>query len=148
MRAFKITGRVRPLHGHPQVSSIAPWLLALPHYLVVGFFIGGAGTAAWRYGDTAPVSAGGGLLALLVLFAGVALLVRGSYPWGIFDAVLGMDRWAIRVVAYATLMTDAYPPFRLDQGGSEPQPTPRPDRPLAPDTSGATSQSPPLPVSG
>jgi hypothetical protein len=96
-------------------------------------------------GETAPVSVGG-LVALLVCFAGIALLVRGTYPRGIFDAVLGMDRWAIRVAAYATLMTDAYPPFRLDQGGREPLPTPRPDGPPASDTAGPTTQSPPVPV--
>jgi hypothetical protein len=113
---------------------------------VVAFFIGGAGTVAWRYGETVPAAFGGGLIALLMCFAGVSLLVRGKHPHGIFDAVLGMDRWAIRVAAYATLMTDAYPPFRLDQGGSEPLPTPRPDGPLASDTSGTTTHTPPLPV--
>jgi hypothetical protein len=135
-----------PEHLSRGLALVKTWLLAIPHYLIVGFFIGGAGTLAWRSADTAPLSAGGGLVALLVLVAGIALLVRGTYPQGIFDAVLGMDRWAIRVAAYATLMTDAYPPFRLDQGGSEPLPTPRPDRPLASDTSGTTPQSPPLPV--
>jgi hypothetical protein len=132
-----------PEHLSRGLALVKSWLLAIPHYLVVGFFLGSTGIAAWRYSDVAPLSAGGGLVALLVLFAGVALLVRGTFPTGIFDAVLGMDRWAIRVAAYAALMTDAYPPFRLDQGGSEPQPTPRPDDPLAPGTTG-TAQTPPL----
>jgi hypothetical protein len=90
-----------PEHLSRGLVLVKSWLLAIPHYLIVGFFIGGAGTVAWTSNDTAPVSAGGGLVALLVLFAGIALLVRGRYPQGIFDAVLGMDRWAIRVAAYA-----------------------------------------------
>jgi hypothetical protein len=54
-----------------------------------------------------------------VLFAGVGLLFTRRYPRGIFDFVLGLDRWVARVVVYAGLMTDAYPPFRLNQGGEE-----------------------------
>ena len=107
------------------------WLLALPHYLVVGFFIG----AAWAATDSDWMWGSGGLVGLLVLFAGVALLFTGRYPKSLYDFVLGMNRWVFRVAAYAALMTDAYPPFRLDMGGEEPPaapdavpPTPAPAR--------------------
>jgi Domain of unknown function (DUF4389) len=96
------------------------WLLAIPHYLVVGFFVGGGSYVAWDADGYTVVRSGGGLIGLLVFFAAVVLLFRGAYPRSIFDFVLGLNRWALRVAAYASLMTDAYPPFRLDQGGADP----------------------------
>lgn len=97
------------------------WLLALPHYLVVGVFAGGA----W--------STSGGLIGLLVFFVGLALLFTGSYPMSLYDFVMGMNRWCFRVIAYSALMTDSYPPFRLDMGGHEPPAGPSPDDlPLTP----------------
>jgi len=98
------------------------WLLAIPHYVVVGIFLGGgvyvANEAATS--EHAPWVWGGGLIGLLVLVAAVVLLFTGRYPRGVFDLVLGMNRWVLRVAAYAGLMTDQYPPFRLDIGGADP----------------------------
>lgn len=92
------------------------WLLAIPHYLVVGLLTGGA-TFSWG-NDDGYVSSGG-LIQVLVIIAAVALLFTRRYPSSIFDLVMGLNRWAVRVGAYAALMTDRYPPFRLDQGGED-----------------------------
>ena len=100
------------------------WLLAIPHYLVIAILLGGGGWYAQsRWDDDGHEwrqSGRPGLIVLLVLLAGVALLFSTRYPRGIFDFVLGLNRWVLRVVAYAALMTDVYPPFRLDQGETEP----------------------------
>jgi len=88
------------------------WLLAIPHYLIVGVFAGGSVILGWHIA--------GGLIGLLALIAAIALMVTGVYPRAIFDLVLGLNRWVLRVAAYAGLMTDKYPPFRLDMGADEP----------------------------
>jgi hypothetical protein len=100
------------------------WLLAIPHYVLVGVFVGGgwaAGRGDWgdhRGGE--QWSGSPGLIVLLALIAAIALLFTTRYPRGIYDFVMGLNRWVLRVLAYAALMTDVYPPFRLDQGGEEP----------------------------
>jgi Domain of unknown function (DUF4389) len=94
------------------------WLLAIPHYVVVAIFQGGWGIRFWSPG----------LVGVIVFFAGVVLLFRQRYPRDMFDFVMGMNRWSLRVAAYAGLLRDEYPPFRLDMGGHEPglAPTPGP----------------------
>lgn len=97
------------------------WLLAIPHYLVVGLLAGGAGwTVSHAENGKTTWSTSIGLITILVLIAAFALAFTGSYPRGLFDFVLGCNRWVLRVVAYAALMTDEYPPFRLDVGGDDP----------------------------
>jgi hypothetical protein len=111
------------------------WLLAIPHYLIVAVFL----DVGWTVWDgTEWGAAFGGLITLMVLIAAVILLFTARYPKQIFDFVLGMNRWVFRVAGYALLMTDRYPPFRLDMGDHEPpaQPlptvtTPRAGSPLA-----------------
>jgi hypothetical protein len=73
---------------------LVKWLLAIPHYVVLAFLAVGAVFA--------------------VFFAWWAILFTGRYPRGLFDYVVGVGRWAIRVNAYVVLMvTDDYPPFSL-----------------------------------
>ena len=115
------------------------WLLALPQYLVVAVFAGGAWAGANAASDDWSWTSGSGLIGLLVVIAGIALLFTGRLPKAILDFVMGMNRWVYRVAAYAALMTDQYPPFRLDMGGHEPDthttssdivtPTPAPGHP-------------------
>src|SRR5262245_12542287 len=83
------------------------WLLAIPHYLVLSFFLGGS---TWWWWHPHP-----GLILVLVVFAAIVLLFRGSYPRSLYSLVLGMDRWVARVAVYALLLRDEYPPFRLDR---------------------------------
>jgi hypothetical protein len=95
------------------------WLLALPQYLVVGVFAGGAWAGLNAASNHGGWSSGGGLIGLMVFISAIALLFTGRYPRSIFDFIMGMNRWVFRVAAYVTLMTDAYPPFRLEMGGAE-----------------------------
>lgn len=73
---------------------LVKWLLAIPHYIVLVFL--------W-------------LGVLFVTFvAWFAILFTGKYPRGMFDFVVGVGRWSLRVDAYAfLLLTDIYPPFSL-----------------------------------
>jgi hypothetical protein len=73
---------------------LVKWLLTIPHYLVLGVLGIGAFFA--------------------VVLAWFAILATGRYPQGLFDFVVGVGRWGLRVNAYAFLLvTDRYPPFSL-----------------------------------
>ncbi|HXV70015.1 MAG TPA: DUF4389 domain-containing protein [Acidimicrobiia bacterium] len=73
---------------------LVKWLLAIPHYIVL------------------TVLAVGAIIAILI--AWFAILITGRYPRALFDYVVGVGRWGLRVQAYSTLLiTDRYPPFSL-----------------------------------
>ncbi|MET4096230.1 DUF4389 domain-containing protein [Arthrobacter sp. UYCu712] len=99
---------------------VKSWLLAIPHLLIVAVLTGTAQTWVMRDGEWVRQSVGISLLGLLVFIAGVILLFTGKYWPGLFDLLLGLNRWIYRVVAYVALMRDEYPPFRLDLGPAEP----------------------------
>lgn len=73
---------------------LVKWLLAVPHYIVLAVL------------GVAEV--------FCVVIAWFAILFTGRYPRGLFDFVLGVNRWGLRVSAYMWLLTtDRYPPFSL-----------------------------------
>jgi Domain of unknown function (DUF4389) len=113
------------------------WLLAIPQYVIIAVFIGPWAPWAWRVGHVSPHPSimfawndwglyndgppgWWGLIGLLAVIAAVVLLFTGRYPQQLYNFVLGMNRWVLRVAGYAGLMTDKYPPFRLDMGGPDP----------------------------
>jgi hypothetical protein len=76
---------------------LVKWLLAIPHYIVLVFLFIGAAVA--------------------IIIAWFAILITGRYPRPLFDYVVGVSRWSLRVSAYAFLLvTDRYPPFSLQEG--------------------------------
>ncbi|MCZ4606576.1 DUF4389 domain-containing protein [Streptomyces sp. Lzd4kr] len=99
-----------PEHLSRGLVLVKWWLLAIPQYIVIGFFVGGVRLGWWT----------GGLVGVLTVIAAVIMAFTEKYPKDLFALILGLNRWCLRVVAYAALMTDVYPPFRLDMGGMEP----------------------------
>ena len=112
----------------PRWLPLVAWLFAIPHVIIVGAL---TGAASWTV-DTGPDTTASvplGLVPAGILIAGLGLLFAATYPRGLHDLLVGVARWSLRVIAYLTLLTPRYPPFRLDQGGSEP------DDPTGPDAS-------------
>jgi hypothetical protein len=74
---------------------LVKWLLAIPHFVLLIVL----SVAAF----------------FAVVIAWFAILLTGRYPRGLFDFVVGVGRWWLRVQAYAILLvTDRYPPFSLN----------------------------------
>jgi hypothetical protein len=109
-----------PEHLSRGLVLVKWWLLAIPQYIVVCVFLGSGTWAVQQSNGQWQQVWGGGLVGILVLVAAVLLMFTGSYPRPLYDLLLGVNRWVLRVAAYVSLMTDEYPPFRLDMGGEDP----------------------------
>jgi hypothetical protein len=119
---------------HPQRLNrwlpLVKWLLAAPHYLIVGALTSSAvAVGSGTNGSRNVAYSGLSVLGACVLVAAVALLFTTRYPTGLYNLVLGINRWSYRLLVYVALLTDRYPPFRLDQGGDDPEGTPEPAAP-------------------
>ena len=120
------------------------WLLVIPHLVVVSALAGGAWMwwtawparwTGWRDSDgwwgsdnwwgAGWWNNGISVLTAMVIIAAVILLFTGRYQRPLFDLVMGINRWVYRVITYAVLLRDEYPPFRLDPGPSEPTRAPQ-----------------------
>ena len=76
------------------------WLLAIPHWIALSIV---------------------GFVSIFIMFiAWLAILITGSYPRGLFDFMVGLERWSARVNAYMMHMTDKYPPFSMQEDDTYP----------------------------
>ena len=111
-----------PEHLSRGLVLIKSWLLALPHLVIGILVVADIVLYPWSAYVAVPAgqpASGYSVLNLLVVVAGFFLLVTGTYPRPLFDFLLGVNRWLYRVVTYVALMSDEYPPFRLDMGPTE-----------------------------
>jgi hypothetical protein len=83
---------------------LVKWLLGIPQLIIVGIFQGGNAGRGW-----------GGLTTLFAIFGAIYCLFTGKHHEDLFRLAIQTNRWSYRVFSYVFLMTDEYPPFRLDE---------------------------------
>jgi hypothetical protein len=122
-----------PEHLSRGLVLVKWWLLAIPQYVVVALLSGWSTTHTVQGTDYTVQYPG--LISVLVLIGAVILLFTATFPTPLYQLVVGLNRWVLRVSGYALLLTDDYPPFRLDMDQAA-QPTAPPPAPPSPGTTG------------
>lgn len=119
----------RPKRWLPLVA----WLFAVPQVLIIDALNSSGSWQLYRDAGETWATWTFGPLGILILVSALALLFAGRYPRGLYDLLVGIARWTLHVIAYVAMLTEVYPPFRLDQGEHEPQDDPRPTEPATPE---------------
>lgn len=90
---YVVNGEIQRQESYVRLLPLVKWLLLIPHWIALTVL---------------------GIVAFVVLIVSwFAVIILGRYPRGMWDFMVGVYRWAWRVVAYFNLMTDRYPPFTL-----------------------------------
>jgi hypothetical protein len=116
-----------PEHLSRGLVLVKWWLLAIPQYIVVALLSGWSTTHTVQGTDYTVQYPG--LISVLVLIGAVILLFTATFPTPLYRLVVGLNRWVLRVSGYALLLTDDYPPFRLDMDPDPAATTPAPPPP-------------------
>lgn len=100
-------------------QPLLAWLLSVPHAMIIGGLIDTQVIRVLHIGSVSiPIFVG--ITAVGISVVAMQLAITGRHPQGLYDLFTGVGRWMFRAVSYLALLTDVYPPFRLDQGGAEP----------------------------
>lgn len=97
---FPLTYEIQRQEEYSRFLPLVKWLLLIPHWIILIFLFFGV------------------FFSIVISF--FAVLITANYPRGLFDFVVGVTRWTVRVYAYGALMTDSYPPFSLADDPSHP----------------------------
>lgn len=103
----------------PRWLPLVAWLLVVPHALILGGMLNTQLVRTIRI-DAVSIPLPVGVSTIGITVVASQLAITGRHPRGLYDLFTGVARWLFRAVAFVTLLTGTYPPFRLDQGGAEP----------------------------
>jgi hypothetical protein len=110
---------IDPALDRPRWLPLVAWLLVIPHGMILKGLLNTELLRPIPIGSfSIPIPVGVTSAGITVI--ATQLAITGRHPLGLYDLFTGVARWLLRVAAYLAMLTAVYPPFRLDQGGTEP----------------------------